>query len=101
MREKWRNASRNHVKMKKNKLNKEEDVPCPRCVKDISMGFFFKVCNESLSDKLDCKKISGQYLHGELNADQIAEKILDAASNDPELTEDINEINRIRKTGKI
>ena len=87
--------------MKKNKLDKEEDVPCTRCVNDISMGFFFKICKESLSEKVNCKQLSGQYLRGELNADQIAETILDAASNNPELTDDINEINRIRKTGKI
>ena len=81
--------------------NKVEDAPCPKCVNDISMGFFFKICKESLSDKVDCKKLSGQYLRGEITSDQIAEKILDAASNDPELIEDINEINRIRRTGKI
>lgn len=81
--------------------NKSEEAPCPRCVNDISMGFFFKICNDSLSDKVDCKKLSRQYLHGELNADQIAEKILEAAQNDSALTKDINEINRIRRTGKI
>jgi len=80
--------------------NKEE-VPCPKCVNDISMGFFFKVCHDSLSDKVDCKKLSGQYLRGELNADQIAEKIREAAKNDESLLEDIGEIERIRKTGKI
>jgi len=81
--------------------NKVEEAPCPRCVNDISMGFFFKICKESLSDKVDCKKLSGQYLRGEINADQIAAKILEAAHNDPALTKDINEINRIRRTGKI
>ena len=81
--------------------NKKENAPCPKCVNDISMGFFFKICKESLSDKVDCKKLSGQYLRGELNADQIAEKIKKAAENDKALLEDIGEIERIRRTGKI
>jgi len=98
MRGKLENAPRRNRNMVKNKV---EEAPCPRCVNDISMGFFFKICKESLSDKVDCKKLSGQYLRGEINADQIAEKILEAARNDPALTEDINEINRIRRTGKI
>ena len=82
-------------------VKNKENVPCPKCVADISMGFFFKVCNDSLSDKVDCKKLSGQYLRGEINADQIAEKILEAAGNNKALLEDIGEIDRIRKTGKI
>jgi len=87
--------------MKKNKVKAEDDESCPQCVADISMGFFFKICKESLSDKVDCKKLSGQYLRGELDADQIAEKIREAAKNDESLLEDIGEIERIRKTGKI
>lgn len=65
------------------------------------MGFFFKVCGESLSDKIDCQKLSGQYLRGEINADQVAEKIRATAGNDPELMEDLKEIDRIRRRGKI
>lgn len=83
--------------MKKNKA----EEPCPKCVNNIALGFFFKVCKESLSDKIDCKKLSGQYLRGELDADQIAEKIKEAAGNNKALLEDIKEIDRIRKTGKI
>jgi len=81
--------------------NEKENAPCPKCINDISMGFFFKICNESLSDKVDCKKLSGLYLRGEINADQIAEKIIEAARNDPALIEDLKEINKIRRTGKI
>ena len=98
MRGKLENALRRNISMVKNKV---EDAPCPKCVNDIALGFFFKVCKDSLSDKIDCKKLSGQYLRGEINSDQIAEKILEAARNDPELTEDIKEINKIRRTGKI
>ena len=80
--------------------NKAEE-PCSKCVNDIALGFFFKVCKELLSDKIDCKKLSGQYLRGEINADQIAEKIKAAAGNDKALLEDIGEIDRIRRLGKI
>ncbi len=81
--------------------NKSEDAPCPKCVNDIALGFLFKICNTSLSDKIDCKTLSKQYLRGELNADQIAEKIKEAAGNNKALLKDIKEIERIRKTGKI
>ena len=64
------------------------------------MGFLFKVCKESLSEKLDCKDLSLRYLRGEISEDQVAEKIRHVAKNDPELMEDLNEINRIRKTKK-
>ncbi len=86
--------------MKKNKLKTEEEESCPQCVNDVSVGFLFAICKESLSDKIDCKKLSGQYLHGELNADQIAEKILEAAHDNPKVLEYANEVNLFRKTGK-
>ncbi|MCJ7632851.1 hypothetical protein MUP77_10735 [Candidatus Bathyarchaeota archaeon] len=85
---------------KKTKTAKSAE-PCPKCVTDTAMGFFFKICGESLSDKIDCKKLSGQYLRGEINADQVAEKIRATAGNDPELMEDLKEIDRIRRRGKI
>ena len=78
--------------------NKES---CPKCVTNIAMGFFFKVCKESLSDKLDCKDLSERYLRGEITEDQVSEKIRDVAKSDPELMEDLNEIERIRKTKRI
>ena len=80
---------------------KENEKPCPECVANIAMGFFFKVCKESLSDKLDCKDLSLQYLRGEITEDQVSEKIRDVAKSDPELMEDLDEIERIRKTRKI
>jgi len=80
---------------------KENKEPCPKCVTNITMGFLFKVCKESLSDKLDCKDLTERYLRGEITEDQVAEKIRDVARSDPELMEDLNEINRIRKTKKI
>ena len=86
--------------MKKNRVKAEEEEPCPQCVNDVSVGFLFAICKESLSDKIDCKKLSGQYLRGELNADQLAEKILDAAHDDPEILGYANEVNLFRKTGK-
>ena len=75
--------------------------PCPKCVVDTAMGFLFKVCGESLSDKIDCKKLSGQYLRGEINADQVAERIKATARNDPELMIDLREIDRIRRARRI
>jgi hypothetical protein len=65
------------------------------------MGFYFKICNESLSSKLDCKELTKRYLRGEISEDQVAEKIRAVARSDPELMEDLNEIERIRKTKKI
>ena len=82
-------------------MSKENEESCPECVTNIAMGFLLKVCKQSLSNKLDCKDLTERYLRGEITEDQIAEKIKDAARNDPELMEDINEINRIRKTKKI
>lgn len=80
---------------------KKDEKPCPECVTNIAMGFMFKVCKESLSDKLDCKDLSLRYLRGEISEDQVAKQIQDAAKHDPSLTEDLNEIDRIRKTRKI
>jgi hypothetical protein len=65
------------------------------------MGFMFKICHESLSGKLDCKDLTEQYIQGKISEDQVAEKIKDAARSDPELMEDVEEIDRIRKTRKI
>jgi hypothetical protein len=80
---------------------KENKESCPKCVTNITMGFLFKVCKESLSNKLDCKELSERYLRGEISEDQVSQKIRDVARNDPELMEDLNEIERIRKTKKI
>ncbi len=74
---------------------------CPKCVTNVAMGFMFKICHESLSGKLDCKDLSERYLRGEITEDQVAERVKDAARADPELMEDLNEIDRIRKTKKI
>ncbi len=82
-------------------MPKENKEPCPECVTNIALGFLFKVCKESLSKKLDCKDLSERYLRGEISEDQVAEKIKDAARADPELMEDLNEIDRIRKTKRI
>ena len=82
-------------------MPKENEEPCPKCTTNITMGFLFKVCKDSLSNKLDCKDLTTRYLLGEITEDQVAEKIRDAARNDPELMEDLDEINRIRKTRKI
>lgn len=82
-------------------MPKADEKPCPKCVTNIAMGFLFKVCNESLSKKLDCKGLSERYLRGEISEEQVAEEIRDVARNDPELMEDLEEINRIRKTRKI
>ena len=81
--------------------NKVEEEPCPKCVADISMGFFFKVCKESLSEKIDCKTLSKQFLRGELTAEKVIEKIKAVAEDNPEVVSDLEEIERIRKTGKI
>ncbi len=83
------------------KKNKPDDAPCPQCREAITTGFLFNICEESLSDKLDCKNLTDQYLRGELNADQIAEKIKEAAGNNKTLLKDLNEIEHIRKSGKI
>lgn len=77
------------------------EKPCPKCVTNVAMGFLFKVCHEALSDKLDCKDLSERFLRGELKAEQIVKEIKDAARDNPELMEDLNEIDRIRKTRKI
>jgi len=82
-------------------MSEKNEKPCLKCTTNITMGFLFKVCKESLSDKLDCKTLSERYLRGEISEDQVAQKIRDVAKSDPELMEDLNEINRIRKTGKI
>jgi hypothetical protein len=82
-------------------MPKESEESCPKCVTNIAMGFLLKVCKESLSNKLDCKDLTERYLRGEISEDQVAEKIKDVARNDPQLMEDINEIDRIRKTKKI
>jgi hypothetical protein len=79
----------------------KDEEPCPKCVANIAMGFYFKVCKESLSGKLDCKDLSEQFVRGEISEDQVAEKIRDVARSDPELMEDLNEIERIRRTKKI
>jgi hypothetical protein len=94
-REMWGNVWGRLRKMKK------DEKACSECVANIAMGFFFKVCKESLSDKLDCKDLSLQYLRGEITEDQVSQRIRDVAKSDPELMEDLNEIERIRKTRKI
>jgi len=77
------------------------EKPCPKCVTNVAMGFFFKICNESLSGKLDCKDLTERYIRGELSPEQVAKEIKNAAKGDPSLMEDLNEIDRIRKTKKI
>jgi len=83
------------------KKNKPKDDHCPKCRDAITTGFLFKICDESLSDKVDCKSLTDQYLRGELDADQIAEKIKEAVGNDKALLKDLKEIEHIRKTGKV
>ena len=74
---------------------------CPKCVENVAMGFFFRICNESLSGKLDCKDLTERYIRGEINAEHVAKEIKNAARDDPTLMEDVEEIDRIRKTKKI
>ena len=81
--------------------SKKEEEPCPTCIADISMGFFFAVCKDSLSDKIDCRSLKKQFLKGEITPDKVIEKIKEAAKYDPEISSDLKEIERIRKTGKI
>ena len=82
-------------------IPKKDEESCPECVTNVALGFLFKVCKESLSKKLDCKDLSERYLRGEITENQVAEKIKDVAKDDPELMEDLNEIDRIRKTKRI
>lgn len=79
----------------------DREKPCPKCVTNVAMGFFFKVCHESLSDKLDCKDLTERYVRGELSPEQVAREIKDAARDNPSLMEDVEEIDRIRKTKRI
>ena len=79
----------------------DREKPCPKCITNIAMGFFFRICHESLSGKLDCKDLSERFLRGELSPEQVAKEIKDAARDNPELMEDVEEIDRIRKTKKI
>ena len=80
--------------------NKDEE-PCPRCVTNVAMGFLLKICKESLSDKLDCKDLGERFLRGEISEEQLAKQIKKVARDDSALMEDIEEIDRIRKTKKI
>lgn len=77
------------------------EKPCPKCVTSVAMGFFFRICHQSLSDKLDCKDLSERFLRGELSPEQVAKEIKNAAKDDPSLMEDVEEIDRIRKTKRI
>lgn len=72
--------------------------PCPACTNAITMGFFFKVCKESLSDKINCKELSKQLLDGEVTPEKVIEKIKEAAKNNTSALEDIKEIEEIRRT---
>lgn len=81
--------------------NKKENKPCPQCKDAITTGFLFNICKKSLSDKIDCKSLTDQYLHGELDADQIAKKIKEAAGNDKAILTDLKEIEHLRKKGKL
>ena len=80
---------------------KKKQETCPRCINDVALAFYFEICRQHLSSKLDCKKLSGQYLRGEITVDQVAKKVREAATNDPELVNELDEIERIRKTGKL
>lgn len=87
---------------KENKKSLQRVVTsCPKCVANVAMGFFFKVCNESLSGKLDCKDLTERYIRGEISAEHVAKEIKNAAKDDPSLMEDVEEIDRIRKTKRI
>ncbi len=77
------------------------EKPCPKCVTNVAMGFFFKVCHESLSDKIDCKDLSERFIRGELSPEQVAREIKDVAKDNPSVMKDLNEIDRIRKSKKI
>jgi len=93
-------------RLRKTPKGNKESLPfvltsCPKCVTNVAMGFFFKVCHESLSDKLDCKDLTERYARGELSPEQVAKEIKNAARDDPSLMEDVEEIDRIRRTRKI
>ena len=81
--------------------SKKENKPCPQCMDAISAGFLLNICETSLADKLDCKRLTEQYTKKEIDVDQIAEKIKEAAENDASLLKDLKEIEYIRKTGKL
>lgn len=79
----------------------KDKVECPKCVVDVGIGFFLKICHDALSDKIDCGKVTEQFSKGEISTDQLIQQIKDAAKNEPEILADLEEIDRIRKTGKI
>ena len=53
------------------------------------MGFFFRICNESLSGKLDCKDLTERYIRVEINAEHVAKEIKNAARDNSSLMEDV------------
>ena len=77
------------------------EEPCPKCVVATAMGFMLNICGESLSDKIDCEKLSGKYSRGEISSNQVVRKIKRAARNNPEVLEELNDYDRMRKSGKI
>ena len=96
MKERRVNALKVNINMPKN----SKKSSCPQCADAITMGFVFKVCNDSLSGKINCKELSNKLLRGELTAEKVIEKVKAAAEGNEEATSDLDEIETIRKTEK-
>ena len=77
------------------------EKPCPKCMVDVATGLFLKICNDALSDKIDCGKVTEQFSKGEISTDQLFQQIKSAAKSKPDILADLEEIDRIRKTGKF
>jgi hypothetical protein len=94
--EKQKNALKANVNMPK----RTKKSSCPQCTNAITMGFVFKVCKDSLSDKINCKELSNKLLCGELTAENVIEKVKAAAEGNKEAINDLEEIEGIRETEK-
>ena len=90
----------NALKVNINMPKRTKKSTCPQCADAITMGFVFKVCNDSLSDKINCKELSNKLLRGELTAEKVIEKVKAAAEGNEEATSDLDEIENIRETEK-
>lgn len=74
---------------------------CPKCYADVGIGLFLKICNDTLSHKINCKELREKFEKGEVSREELVGKIKGAAKDEPDLLDSLNEVERIMKTGRL
>lgn len=73
-------------------------IECAQCAVDVGAGLYLRICNDLLSQKVDCEDLSAKFSTGKIGREELFTKIKEAAHDEPDVLADLEEIERLAKT---